>query len=89
MIAARLEVVTCAADFARPVEAMLVAPWLAGVLGDTFSAHLPFWMCAAMVLFGAGVLAATCRYLAHIDDPEDQLAELTDEATAVTLSNES
>jgi hypothetical protein len=27
--------------------------------------------------------------LAHIDDPEDQLAELTDQATALTLSNDS
>jgi MFS transporter, ACDE family, multidrug resistance protein len=66
-----------------------VAPWLAGALGETFNAHLPFWMGAAMVLFGAGVLAATRGYLAHIDDPEDQLAELTDEATALTLSNDS
>jgi predicted MFS family arabinose efflux permease len=66
-----------------------VAPWLAGLLGETFNAHLPFWMGAATVLLGAGVLAVTRRYLAHIDDPEDQLAELIDEATAVTLSNES
>jgi ACDE family multidrug resistance protein len=66
-----------------------VAPWLAGLLGETFNAHLPFWMGTATVLLGAGVLAATRRYLAHIDDPEDQLAELIDEATAVTLSNES
>jgi MFS transporter, ACDE family, multidrug resistance protein len=66
-----------------------VAPWLAGLLGETFNAHLPFWMGAATVLLGAGVLAATRPYLAHIDDPEDQLAELIDEATAVTFSNES
>jgi MFS transporter, ACDE family, multidrug resistance protein len=66
-----------------------VAPWLAGALGETFNAHLPFWMGTATVLLGAAVLAATGRYLTHIDDPEDQLAELIDEATAVTLSNES
>jgi MFS transporter, ACDE family, multidrug resistance protein len=66
-----------------------VAPWLAGLLGETFNAHLPFWMGTATVLLGAGVLAATRPYLAHIDDPEDQLAELIDEATAVTLNNES
>jgi len=66
-----------------------VAPWLAGMLGETFNAHLPFWMGAATVLLGAGVLAATGRYLAHIDDPEDELAEMTDEATAVTLSDDS
>jgi MFS transporter, ACDE family, multidrug resistance protein len=41
------------------------------------------------VLLGAGVLAATRGYLAHIDDPEDELAELIDEATAVTLSSDS
>jgi hypothetical protein len=34
-------------------------------------------------------LATTRPYLTHIDDPEDQLAELTDEATALTLSNDS
>jgi hypothetical protein len=34
-------------------------------------------------------LAATRGYLAHIDDPEDELAELIDEATAVTLSSDS
>lgn len=66
-----------------------VAPWLAGVLVETFNAHLPFWMGAAAVLLGAGVLATTRPYLAHIDNPEDELAELTDEATALTLSNES
>jgi MFS transporter, ACDE family, multidrug resistance protein len=66
-----------------------VAPWLAGALGETFNAHLPFWMGTGTVLLGAGVLAATGRYLTHIDDPEDQLAEVIDEASAVTLSNES
>ena len=38
-----------------------VAPWLAGVLGETFNAHLPFWVGAAAVLLGAGVLLATRR----------------------------
>jgi MFS transporter, ACDE family, multidrug resistance protein len=66
-----------------------VAPWLAAALGETFNAHLPFWMGAAIVLLGAAVLAVTRRYLRHIDDPEDQLAELIDKATAVTLSNDS
>jgi MFS transporter, ACDE family, multidrug resistance protein len=66
-----------------------VAPWLAGALGETFNAHLPFWMATATVLLGAGVLAATRRYLTHIDDPEDQLAELIDEATTATLSKDS
>jgi MFS transporter, ACDE family, multidrug resistance protein len=63
-----------------------VAPWLAGALGETFNAHLPFWMGTATVLLGAGVLAATRRYLAHIDDPENELAELTDEARQLATS---
>jgi MFS transporter, ACDE family, multidrug resistance protein len=65
-----------------------VAPWMAGALGETFNDHLPFWTAAAAVLLGAGALAATRRYLAHIDEPEDQLAELTDDATAVTLGSD-
>ncbi|MDT5196433.1 MAG: transporter, family, multidrug resistance protein [Mycobacterium sp.] len=63
-----------------------VAPWLAGVLGETFNAHLPFWVGAAAVLLGAGVLVATRRHLTHIDDAED---ELTDEATALTVGSDS
>src|SRR5882757_2587581 len=66
-----------------------VAPWLAGVLGETFNAHVPFWVGAAAVLLGAGVLVATRRYLTHIDDAEDELDELTDEATAVTIGCDS
>ncbi|MBB5163830.1 MFS transporter [Mycobacterium sp. AZCC_0083] len=66
-----------------------VAPWLAGVLGETFNAHLPFWVGAAAVLLGAGVLVATRPYLTHIDDAEDELDELTDEATAVTIGSDS
>jgi len=66
-----------------------VAPWLAGVLGETFNAHVPFWVGAAAVLLGAGVLVATRRYLTHIDDAEDELDELTDEATAVTIGSDS
>jgi len=66
-----------------------VAPWLAGVLGETFNAHLPFWVGAAAVLLGAGVLVATRRYLTHIDDAEDELDELADEATALTVGSDS
>ncbi len=35
-----------------------VAPWLAGVLGERVSAHLPFWVGAAAVL-AAPVLLGT------------------------------
>jgi MFS transporter, ACDE family, multidrug resistance protein len=66
-----------------------VAPWLAGVLGETFNAHVPFWVGAAAVLLGAGVLVATRPYLTHIDDAEDELDEFTDEATAVTVGSDS
>jgi MFS family permease len=64
-----------------------VAPWLAGVLGETFNAHLPFWVGAGAVLLGAGVMVATRRYLTHIDDPEGKADELADEAAAITVGN--
>ncbi|TPG37173.1 MFS transporter [Mycolicibacterium hodleri] len=66
-----------------------VAPWLAGILGETFNAHLPFWVGAAAVLLGAGVLLATRPHLTHVDDPEDEIDELTDEATAVAVGSDS
>ena len=61
-----------------------VAPWLAGVLGEQVSVHLPYWVGAAAVLAGAGVLSLTRPHLAGIDVEESELDELTDEATAVT-----
>ncbi|WP_026356538.1 MFS transporter [Mycobacterium sp. 141] len=69
-----------------------VAPWLAGLLGEQVSVHLPYWVGAAAVLAGAAVLFATRSYLRHLDDEhaiEDELDELTDEATAVTVGNDS
>lgn len=63
-----------------------VAPWLAGVLGEEFSSHLPFWVGAGAVLAGAVVLFATRPYLAGIDEPETELEELEDEAEAITLT---
>src|SRR6195952_3230767 len=59
-----------------------VAPWLAGVLGETFNAHVPFWVGAGAVLLGAVVLFATRPHLIHIDDDEDEdeLEQTTDEA---------
>jgi len=62
-----------------------VAPWLAGVLGETFDAHVPFWVGAAAVLLGAGVLILTRPHLTHLDDDE----ELVDEATAITVGSDS
>ena len=64
-----------------------VAPWLAGVLGEQVSVHLPFWVGAGAVLAGALVLAATRPYLTDIDAPEGELDELEDEALAVTVGN--
>jgi MFS transporter, ACDE family, multidrug resistance protein len=64
-----------------------VAPWLAGVLGEQISVHLPYWVGAAAVLAGAGVLALTRPHLTGIDVEESELDELTDEATAVTVGN--
>jgi MFS transporter, ACDE family, multidrug resistance protein len=66
-----------------------VAPYLAGVLGEQVSVHLPFWVGAAAVLLGVGVLTATRPHLAGIDAPEDELEEATDEATAITIGNDS
>ncbi|WP_029109609.1 MFS transporter [Mycobacterium sp. URHD0025] len=69
-----------------------VAPWLAGVLGEQVNVHLPYWVGAAAVLAGAGVLALTRPHLVHIDDEEpaeSDLDELTDEAAAVTVGNDS
>ena len=69
-----------------------VAPWLAGLLGEQVSVHMPYWVGAGAVLAGAVVLFATRAHLSHIDDDlaiEDELDELTDEATAVTMGSES
>jgi predicted MFS family arabinose efflux permease len=66
-----------------------VAPWLAGVLGEQFNDHLPFWVGAGAVLLGAGVLFASRGHLAGIDVEEDALDELTDEATAITVGSDS
>jgi MFS transporter, ACDE family, multidrug resistance protein len=66
-----------------------VAPWLAGVLGETFGAHVPFWVGAGAVLLGAGVMVATRPYLSHIDDDETEQDEMADEAVALTVGNDS
>jgi predicted MFS family arabinose efflux permease len=66
-----------------------VAPWLAGVLGEQVSVHLPYWVGAGAVLAGAALLFTARGHLGGIDAPEDEIDELTDEATAVTVGNES
>ncbi|KDF01629.1 MFS transporter [Mycolicibacterium aromaticivorans JS19b1 = JCM 16368] len=66
-----------------------VAPWLAGVLGERVSVHLPFWVGAGAVLLGAGVLALTARHLGAIDTEEDDIEEITEQATAVTIGSDS
>ena len=66
-----------------------VAPWLAGVLGETCGAHVPFWVGAGAVLLGAGAMVATRPYLTHIDDDETELEEATDEAVALTVGSDS
>jgi MFS transporter, ACDE family, multidrug resistance protein len=90
-------VASAAYSFVRFSGAAL-APWLAGVLGERISVHLPFWVGAAAVLLAAGVLFGTRQHLAgididDIDDSEDsedsELDEITDQATAITVGNDS
>jgi predicted MFS family arabinose efflux permease len=81
-------VASAAYSFVRFSGAAL-APWLAGVLGEQINVHLPFWVGAAAVLSGAGVLAATRSHLIGIDVEEPELDELTQRATAVTVGSDS
>jgi len=81
-------VASAAYSFVRFSGAAL-APWLAGVLGEHVSMHLPFWVGAAAVLLGAVVLAATRGHLVGIDAHEDELEEITEQATAVTIGSDS
>jgi ACDE family multidrug resistance protein len=66
-----------------------VAPWLAGTLGETFNAHVPFWVGAGAVLLASGVLLATRGHLRHIDDEETPDEEARDHAEALTVGSES
>jgi ACDE family multidrug resistance protein len=67
-----------------------LAPWLAGVLGEQINMHAPFWVGAAGVLLGAGVLAATRPHLAGIDAEDKDVPQPTeDEAVAITIGTDS
>jgi ACDE family multidrug resistance protein len=72
-----------------PFSGAAMAPWLAGVLGEQISAHLPFWVGAAAVLLGAGVLFATRQHLVGIDVEESELDDITEQATAITVGSDS
>jgi MFS transporter, ACDE family, multidrug resistance protein len=66
-----------------------LAPWLAGVLGE-INMHAPFWVGAAGVLLGAGILAASRSHLAGIDaEDKDVLQTTEDEALAITIGTDS
>lgn len=80
-------VASAAYSFVRFSGAAL-APWLAGVLGERVNVHLPYWVGAAAVLLGAGVLALTRAHLVGIDVEEAELDEI-DEATAITVGSDS
>ena len=77
-------VASAAYNFVRFCGAAL-APWLAGLLGERFNVHLPFWVGAAAVMLAFGVLLATRRHLFGIDVDEDELQRVTEDATPVTL----
>ncbi|MGH3098709.1 MAG: MFS transporter [Streptosporangiales bacterium] len=63
-----------------------VGPWLAGILGESISPHVPFWMGAGATFVAVLVLFSGRRVLAHVDDhrakPHSQ-----DEAVAVTTGD--
>ncbi|HET7667945.1 MAG TPA: MFS transporter [Mycobacterium sp.] len=81
-------VASAAYSFVRFSGAAL-APWLAGVLGERFSVHVPFWVGAAAVLLGAAVLFVTREHLAGIDVEESELEEITEQAEAITVGSDS
>ena len=65
-----------------------VAPWLAGVLGEQVSVHLPFWVGARAVLLAAGVLAMTRRHLVGIDAEERNSRRSPTQAESVTVGSD-
>src|SRR5258705_1358025 len=81
-------VASAAYSFVRFSGAAL-APWLAGVLGERVSVHMPFWVGAAAVLLGAGVLFATRSHLVGIDVEESELDQITEQPTTITVGRDS
>jgi MFS transporter, ACDE family, multidrug resistance protein len=81
-------VASAAYSFVRFSGAAL-APWLAGVLGERISVHLPYWVGAGAVLLGAGVLFAARQHLVGIDVEDSVLDEITEQATAITVGSDS
>jgi ACDE family multidrug resistance protein len=81
-------VASAAYSFVR-FSGVALAPWLAGVLGERISVHLPFWVGAAAVLLGAGVLVLTRPHLAGIDVEGRELDEIIEQAAAVNVGSES
>jgi len=65
-----------------------MAPWLAGVLGEQVNVHMPYWVGAAAVLLGAGVLTLSRSHLVGIDIEENDLDDVS-EATAITVGSDS
>ena len=80
-------VASAAYSFVRFSGAAL-APWLAGLLGEHVSVRLPYWVGAAAVLLGAGVLALTRPHLLGLDVEDTELDKMT-EATAITVGSDS
>jgi predicted MFS family arabinose efflux permease len=63
-----------------------VAPWLAGHLGETYGAHVPFWVGAGAVALAVVVLAAGRSTLRHVD-PQHARVDLADEAEVLTAAD--
>ncbi|MGH3446413.1 MAG: MFS transporter [Nocardioidaceae bacterium] len=67
-----------------------VAPWLAGKLGESINAHVPFWVGSGAVVLSVLVLAVGRRFLRHIDDESGHGAPAEgseDEAELVTTAD--
>lgn len=67
-----------------------VAPWLAGRLGESINAHVPFWVGAGGVLLAVVVLAGGRRHLDHVDDApahDSEPRHAAEEAEAATVGD--